>query len=285
MKQRIITGVLFTISVALFVVPGIWHPVFPMAMLVIVTIWSGSELAQAFHACGLYPSRAAILSGVLLVPLAGFLRLSNLPLAAALSIMAGLLFFLVMFVCLYMLIHRGPECLPTAALSSGLLLYLNVPVVMASLTLLFLEHGWLWFTLGLVSPWLSDVFAYFTGSALGRHKIVPKISPKKSVEGFFGGLAGTMLVLGPAFFLLRDTFAVDNQLTGWHVGFGLAAAMLLSLASQLGDWLASGLKRWCKIKDFGHFLPGHGGMMDRFDSALLTLPLALVLAVIHQQLF
>ena len=285
MKQRVITGILFAAGVALFVIPGIWHPVFPMTMLVIAAIWSGSELASAFHTCGLYPSRRVILSGVLLLPLAGLLRLFNLQMASALAILVGLLFWLIIISCLFMLIRRGPQSLPTASLSSGLLLYLHVPFVMASIMLLFLEQGWLWFTIGLLSPWLSDVFAYFTGSTLGRHKIVPKISPKKTVEGFFGGLAGTMLVMGVAFYLLLPVFAVDGQMTGWHIGFALAAAVLLSVASQMGDWLASGIKRWCQIKDFGRFLPGHGGMMDRFDSALLTLPMALALAVIHQQLF
>ena len=285
MKQRILTGVFFTLAIAIFVIPGYWQPVFPLLLLFVVHIWAGLELGRAFHACGLNPPRTFILSGSLLLPLAGLFHQLSFSLAAAMALLLGLLFLLVLLGNLIMLIRGGPQSLPAAAAGSGLLLYLNFPLLMGTLTLLFLPNGWFWFIIGLTSPWISDVFAFFTGSAWGRHKIVPKLSPKKSVEGFFGGMAGTILVLGFVFYWLRNVFSLSAQQTGAHLLFALIAACLLSLTSQLGDWLASGIKRWCGIKDFGHFLPGHGGMMDRFDSALLTLPLALALAVVHQLIF
>lgn len=285
MKQRIITGLVFTAVMALFVVPGYWYPVFPLLLLVIVHIIAAYELTQAFRDCNLHPIGLVIGSGVVFLPLAACFSYAGWSLAVSMAVLMPLLAGLMILSSLISLIIHGPDKLPAVTATAGLLLYLSFPLLSAVFILFFLEQGWLWFVMGLITPWLSDVFAYFAGSTLGRHKIVPRISPQKTVEGFLGGLLGTMLILGLAFRALEPILQTDPADRGLHLVFALVSAVLLSLAAQAGDWLASGIKRWCGIKDFGHLLPGHGGIMDRFDSALLTLPLTLALAVVYNLIF
>lgn len=118
--------------------------------------------------------------------------------------------------------------------------------------------------------WASDSLAYLGGRFLGRTRLAPKVSPNKTVEGALAGLAGGVAVAamaGPA--LLAGTPAD---------GLGLAAlaavGALLSAAGQVGDLYESALKRYCGVKDSGVILPGHGGILDRFDSALFAGPTA-----------
>lgn len=117
-----------------------------------------------------------------------------------------------------------------------------------------------------VAAWCSDAMAYFIGSAFGKHKLAPSVSPKKSVEGMFGGMAGGvigMLIYG---IILNVSGTQVPWLAFVIVGF------IGSVFGLLGDLFLSYIKRDCKIKDFGNFLPGHGGVLDRFDSALFVVP-------------
>lgn len=117
--------------------------------------------------------------------------------------------------------------------------------------------------------WGSDTGAYFTGLALGRHPLAPRISPKKSIEGSVGGLLATVgaAFLGRAWFV-RDEFGHP------YLGAGetLALAILAGVAAQLGDLVESLLKRDARIKDTSDAIPGHGGVLDRFDSLLFCGP-------------
>ncbi|MDE5575315.1 MAG: phosphatidate cytidylyltransferase [Bacteroidales bacterium] len=114
--------------------------------------------------------------------------------------------------------------------------------------------------------WSSDIFAYLTGSLLGRHKLCPKISPSKTWEGAMGGF---LFAVGLAYvwkiWLLPDT----------GILFWLVFSVLTIVAGMGGDLLESAVKRKAGVKDSGRFLPGHGGVLDRFDSVLLAAPVAL----------
>ena len=128
---------------------------------------------------------------------------------------------------------------------------------------------WLW--VALCIPWVADTLAYFTGYFLGKHKLCPDISPKKTVEGAVGGVVGTGVVALIAFVCVK----------GWSSPLALVGvpltAMLLAVVSIFGDLFASVLKRQFGVKDYGFIFPGHGGIMDRFDS---TVPVAIVLALL-----
>ena len=119
-------------------------------------------------------------------------------------------------------------------------------------------------------PWMADAGGFFVGATLGKHKLCPKISPKKSVEGAIGGIAGAVLLNVLLLFLFKK-FIFESEPRLSYIGVALLS-IVLSIVSMFGDLAASTVKRNFGIKDFGKLLPGHGGIMDRFDSALFVLP-------------
>lgn len=115
--------------------------------------------------------------------------------------------------------------------------------------------------------WATDTFAYFLGKSFGKNKLCPSISPNKTIEGSLGGLVGSIIV-GVIFGLIMNSY-LGLEIALYHfpiIGF------LGGTLSQLGDLCASSIKRFCGVKDFGKLLPGHGGLLDRFDSLLFTMP-------------
>lgn len=109
------------------------------------------------------------------------------------------------------------------------------------------------------SLWISDSFAYMVGSKIGKHKMVPKISPNKSWEGFFGGLLGSVLI----WLILWATHLYNMPL--W---FAILAGLVVSIMGVVGDLIESRIKRGVGVKDSGNLIPGHGGMLDRSDSLI-----------------
>jgi phosphatidate cytidylyltransferase len=135
--------------------------------------------------------------------------------------------------------------------------------------------------LPLVLTWSSDSAAYFGGRAWGRRRLAPAVSPGKTVAGAVSAVAGTVLVAAVyAHFLLAGWLGLPLG-----VGFGVAAGIIISVLGQLGDLAESLLKREAGVKDSGALLPGHGGVLDRFDSLFFTLPAAywLVLLALWQR--
>lgn len=118
--------------------------------------------------------------------------------------------------------------------------------------------------------WMTDIFAYFVGSKLGKHKLCPKISPKKSVEGAIGGVVGAILLNVLLLFVFKKFFFTEESALSYIAVIFLS--IILSVVSMFGDLAASTIKRNFGIKDFGKLLPGHGGIMDRFDSVLFVMP-------------
>lgn len=114
--------------------------------------------------------------------------------------------------------------------------------------------------------WANDTFAYFAGSLFGKHRIAPEISPKKSWEGFAGGL---VLALVTAYVLSRFYFSLN--LVQWMV-----VASLVVVFGTIGDFFESWLKRQAGVKDSGSLMPGHGGFLDRFDALIFCLPLVTI---------
>lgn len=109
----------------------------------------------------------------------------------------------------------------------------------------------------------TDTFAYIIGSKFGKRKLCPEISPKKSIEGALGGIVGSVLVT-LFFSIVMDLGPL------WNIGL---LALIGSIISQIGDLTASRIKRIAGIKDYGKIMPGHGGMLDRFDSIIFTAPI------------
>ena len=123
----------------------------------------------------------------------------------------------------------------------------------------------------LFAAWGTDIFAFFVGKAIGKHKF-SKVSPKKSIEGCIGGTIGavTMMLI---YTYVANTFW-GMQYSYWFI---IGMGIILSLVGQIGDFAASSIKRFVDIKDYSNLIPGHGGMLDRIDSLLFLAPFAYAL--------
>lgn len=130
------------------------------------------------------------------------------------------------------------------------------------------SHGLFLILFVMFCAWLTDTFAYFAGSFLGKHKLCPKISPKKTVEGAVGGVIGGILS-SVILYAVFENFVFEEP----HKRYleVIIVAAVLSVLGMLGDLTFSVLKRNCGIKDFSNLVPGHGGVMDRFDSEVFVL--------------
>ncbi|MCI5945625.1 MAG: phosphatidate cytidylyltransferase [Oscillospiraceae bacterium] len=133
-------------------------------------------------------------------------------------------------------------------------------------------HGAFYVVLCLAAAWLSDGAAYFVGTFCGKHKLCPEISPKKTVEGAVGGVVGNIIIL--YIFVIVYTTVMHSkgyEFSTNYVWTGIVG-LITSLLSMVGDLSASLIKRQNNIKDFGKIMPGHGGVLDRFDSVLVVAP-------------
>ncbi len=167
------------------------------------------------------------------------------------------------------LFTRGQKSLLNALLGIGGIFYISMPF--ALLTMLG-DPGLTgnnfkpWIIMGFfILMWVNDVFAYLSGSLLGRHPLYKSISPKKSWEGFIGGSAFTLIASYPVFLM-------SGEFNWMHWGI---IALIIVTFGTLGDLAESLLKRQANAKDSGHIMPGHGGILDRFDGVLLSAPAAL----------
>lgn len=139
-----------------------------------------------------------------------------------------------------------------------------------------LENGEYLVWLIFVSSWVCDTAAYVVGKLFGKHKMTPKLSPKKSIEGGIGGIVGAALVGCLYGYILKNMGIVEVS----HFVYYPLIAGVGGAISQVGDLAASAVKRNYEIKDYGHLIPGHGGILDRFDSVIFTAPMIYYLAVL-----
>lgn len=178
-------------------------------------------------------------------------------------LIGGVLYFSVLIPLCFIveLFHASETPIRNVATTLMGVLYVAYPMCLMLFIPLLITGDWQpeAFLFYLFIVWGNDVFAYLVGITLGRHRLCERISPKKSWEGFFGGIAGAMGVGALGAWLLDGSYAL------W---LGLAAVVAIS--SVFGDLAESMFKREAGIKDSGNFIPGHGGMLDRFDALLLS---------------
>lgn len=146
-------------------------------------------------------------------------------------------------------------------------------ILLAVIILLSMQVDWIYVIVLLTLVWGNDVGAYLVGSAIGKHPMAPSISPKKSWEGFFGGLLFSIsiaLVWWGLYFqgLTTPTDSSTTTKLLW-AGLGLVAGV----GAVVGDLVESKFKRWIGVKDSGNIIPGHGGMLDRFDALFFAVPI------------
>jgi len=216
---------------------------------------------------GLFELRPAILAIVALAVLAATIWLRGVdgqPLGAAATSLLGVLYTAGMLTFGYGIryhdIVRGYDVVGARHLAIGSLSF-GVP------------PGGVLLIFPLVVTWASDIGAYFVGRALGKRKLIPSVSPGKTVAGAVGGLVASMLV---AWAFARGVLVPVANL-GFTPWGALVFGGLVSAAAQVGDLFESLLKREARVKDSSHIIPGHGGILDRFDSLIFVLPLAYLL--------
>lgn len=150
----------------------------------------------------------------------------------------------------------------------NILLNLTVVFLFKTIPLLrSMQNGLFYLGCGIILCYVTDVAAYLVGKSLGKHKLAPTISPKKTVEGSIGGI-----VFSSAIIMMAAVVLQHYDILSVHYGMLFGYAITASAIGQFGDLAMSSVKRIAGVKDYGNLLPGHGGVLDRFDSHLFVLP-------------
>lgn len=274
MKTRTITSV-FILLVTIPIILLSKYPVYPIALSALAVM----ATYEILHAIGVEKNwylsvPAYILAGVF--PFASYFVTAQTRFTYLLTI-AALLY-------VYMIYIMGVAVFSKGRTSFKVIseVFLSITYVIVSFTSLSMiryidkDIGLYKLLLVFIVAWVCDSMAYVVGSLFGKHKLIPEISPKKTVEGAIGGIASAVIAY-MLFGLILD-LAIPNMKVNYIV---LAVfALVLSVVSQLGDLIASLIKREHSIKDFGNLLPGHGGIMDRFDSIMAVSTILLILSIV-----
>ena len=196
-------------------------------------------------------------------------RVTDFIFVGLLVIMAVMLYFFG-----YAVVCRGS--LKFADFATHFTTFTYITVSFTALTLVrYLPYGLYCFLLVFLGSWVSDVFAYFVGCAIGKHKMIPEISPKKTWEGAVGGIFFTVV----AFLVYGIIISLTTDVRPNYIVLAILG-LLLSIVSIFGDLVASLIKREHGVKDYGYIFPGHGGVLDRFDSALAVAPVLFAICML-----
>ena len=260
MLKRIITSVVaICVLVPVLIFSG--TVVFPIALSIVTLI----SLYEIFRCMGVEKKLHVTVPLYIYGVIAPFLMRYNPmrdPMAFALiSFMVGALYL----VYLFSLIVWSHGKLKFSDMISVFTMAVYIIGAMSSILYVrdYGEGGRFLYLLIFIGAWITDIFAYFTGYLFGKHKLIEDVSPKKTVEGSIGGILFCALAFVGYGLIVKHFFAADANL----VFLGISG-VILSVISQIGDLIMSVIKRQYNIKDYGRIFPGHGGMLDRFDSIL-----------------
>ncbi len=271
MKTRVITAI---IALALFVGILLLPPVVFTIALGAVTLVMLYECYTATKADNLMKTVGGISSIIMMLAMYFILKIDEVGLVFVFMAATAILL-------LYMLIivTRHSKKSYKDILASG---FLTLYITVSMWCILFVKE---FFSTELmllifICAWTTDTFAYFSGKLFGKHKLIPHISPNKTIEGAIGGVIGAIICCLIYLFILcklpTTDFIVNIQ--HWIVYF-TSIGCVGGICSQIGDLIASSIKRDENIKDFGWIFPGHGGFMDRFDSVMFIAPIILMMII------
>lgn len=247
-RTRLVTGLVYVPLIAVAIQLGGWLYFLAVLLATLLALW---EFDHMFRVRGHAPYRWLLLlfGGLLLLDL-------QLQIEDGLQSVITLLLVSSLIFSLFQAQHKSPVI--DWAITVAGVLYLALG--MGHLLLLrSLPGGEVWVWLVILGAWGNDTLAYFSGRQFGKHKLWPRLSPKKTWEGFFGGLLGS-LIGGLLVFAVADI----------SLGHILAMALLISVIGPLGDLSVSMMKRYTGVKDASNLLPGHGGLLDRIDSLIFA---------------
>ncbi|ALV21151.1 MAG: phosphatidate cytidylyltransferase [Carnobacterium sp.] len=261
MKQRVITAVLALIVFVPIVYLGAWPLEIVVALLGLIGLYELIRMKghTIFSIQGLVASIALLL---ILLPVERWSMLTSIYSIETWFYICGLI---LMVATVFSKNHFTFDDAAVAILGS---IYIGYGF---KYFLLIRSEGLPLLLLALFIVWATDIGAYLFGRQFGKHKLAPSISPNKTIEGSVGGIVSAIVVAG-LFFMI---YPLDFSL-GWC----MLLAAVISVAGQLGDLVESAFKRHYQVKDSGKLLPGHGGILDRFDSILFALPVLHLLTLI-----
>ena len=265
MLKRTITGVAL---IAVLVVVLLFLPAWCTALL--LTIMVGIAVNELLKTTGLVDNQRLITYAIgiaLAIPWASFFGTEYYR---------ALIVILVFTVLFFSEMLRTHGQLPFQQVAVAMVAGLLIPFLLSALVRIrIMENGVYLIAMPFVMAFMPDVGGYFVGCAIGKHKLCPNISPKKTVEGFIGGIFGG--VLGMVIYALVLQFAFGFTVNYLYV---VLYGMIGAGAATFGDLMFSVIKRQTGIKDYGNLLPGHGGILDRFDSVTIGAPLVEALLLI-----
>ena len=261
MGKRILVAVIF-IPLLLVLIYGI-APAYPWALCLLIAGLSMISVHEVLWSTGFL--KHARISGYSIV-LAGLIPFWVYYDGESLPALCGLFVYVVLLFAEAIAAHKR---ISLEKLGGAFFLSIVIPFFLSSfLRIRQMAHWQYLILLPLEAAFLSDAFALFAGMAFGKHKLAPELSPKKTVEGAVGGFAGAVVCTVVYGAVLQFGFQVPVNYLYLAVYGALGSA-----ASQLGDLAFSYIKREYGLKDFGNILPGHGGILDRFDSVIFCAPL------------
>lgn len=274
MKERTITSVII-VAVALLLIVFSKYIVYPIAL----SLLAAMAVYEMLKVMGLERKYSLSVPAYLLAlafPILAFF-VNEDSVSGFLLILAAAMFVYMMWIMGVSVFSKGR--LAFSKIAEAFISTVYATVSFTSLSLMRYmdpECGVFFVILVFVISWICDVFAFAVGSIIGKHKLIPEISPKKTVEGSIGG------VIFSAIFCLVFGLGLDMIVENMSVNYLYLALFgaVLSVVSQLGDLVASLLKREYGAKDYGRIFPGHGGVMDRFDSVLAVSTILLILTII-----
>lgn len=261
MMTRIITAI---VGVAIFIAVLMAPPVvFPIALAIIIYMMiyealCATKASKAMTVTCYICATLILLSGVPFVMGYNFHITAELCALAALTV-------IILNMAMVVFLH-GKWSYKDVLSNAFITMYITITTAIIMITKAY--FGTAYMLLIFISAWSTDTFAYFTGKFLGKHKLIPNVSPNKTVEGSIGGVIGAMVV---CVVYVAVATAANKTNTAWLI-IGVVVGAVGSVFSQIGDLVASALKRDCDVKDFGKIIPGHGGFLDRFDSVIFIAP-------------
>ncbi len=258
MGKRVLVAVVFVpvIFLVIYVCP-------PICLPIAVAVLSMIAVHEALWSTGFV--KHARISGYSIL-LAGVIPFWVYYDGRPLPALCGLFVYVMLLFCEAIASHKQ---VTLEKMGGAFFLSVMIPFFLSSFLRIRLMELWPYLVLlPFIAAFLSDAFALFAGMLFGRHKLAPELSPKKTVEGAVGGLFGAVAFLLIYGAILQFGFQMQ-------VNYGLLAlyGLLGSVLAQLGDLSFSYIKREYGIKDFGNIFPGHGGVLDRFDSVIFCAPL------------
>lgn len=261
MKQRIITGLIGGAAfLFLIYAGGAWYSLLVFLLAVIGHF-------EFMRMSGIRPFGVAGFLGYILV--VGILW-PSLTFSAWLTISTpDLVITVLLLLLIYSVLRKNQFHIEHVALTVVGALYIGFGFSYMAATR-NLPDGLMLTILVILGIWATDSGAYFVGKAIGKNKLWPQISPNKTVEGSLGGLAASVLVV----------LVVNALLGSLSLAQVFGIALVAGIAGQLGDLVESGFKRHFGVKDSGQLIPGHGGVLDRFDSFLLVFPVLHLLGIV-----